>query len=418
MAASNTHTTVANLEKAYKKTATPMYKAFKDSVDEFSWLDDVQDEEITVSGRENLIPLDIRRGYGASSVVDGGYEARTITPGMAEGSFSPVQFNARFFISRLAQAYDEHSRAQQFKSQLRYQSKKSLEALSRKVGLNFYGFSTGTVAINSTAATATTQTLTLRDAFGVSTLDDTTYLSSLFEVGDRIALQSTVGTLVTNALGEITVNSAGVLTVVFDGSVVAASGQLITFANTVTDATVTATDANRWTTGLLDMLTSSSVHGLATSSEPNWAAALANTSGGRFSAAKLKKMRQAIANKGGGTLTDLILAQGVENDIEESERAARIYNSSAFDLDQSVKAKGVKIRSSELVPNGMAIGFDKSAIAKKLLTDKPAESGSLAWGDLHKAEDRSGWKGGYDFIWAMVCRSRGKLAYYSALTEA
>lgn len=417
MAGSNTYTTVANIEKAFKKSATPMYKAFKSSVDEFSWLDDVQDEEITVSGRENLIPLDIKRGYGAASITDGGYEARTITPGMNEGSFAPVQFNSRFFISALARAYDERSKAAEFKSQLRYRSEKSAQALARKVGLNFYGFSTATVALNSTAATATTQTLTLKDAFGVSTLDDTTYLSSLFEVGDRIALQSAVGTLVTNALGEITANSAGVLTTVFDGSVVAADNQIITFANAVTDATITATDANRWTTGLLDMLTSTSVHGLSSSAEPNWAAALANTSGGRFNATKLKKMRQAIANKGGGSMDRLILAQGVENDVEEGERAARIYNSSAFDLDQSVKAKGLKIMSSVLTPNGFAIGYDSSAIAKKLLTDKPAEDGTLSWGDLHKVPDRSGWAGGFDFIWAMVCRSRGKLAYYSGLTE-
>lgn len=417
MAGSNTHTTVANLEKAFKKSATPMYKAFRSSVDELGWLDDIQDEEITISGRENLIPLDIKRGYGAASITDGGYEARTVTPGMAEGSFAPVQFNARFFISRLAKAYDEKSRAAEFKSQLRYRSEKSAQALARRVGLNFYGFSTGTVALNSTAATATTQTLTLKDAFGVSSLDDTTYLSGLFDVGARIALQSTVGTLVSNALGEITANSAGLLTTVFDGSVIAADNQIITFAEAVTDATITATDANRWTTGLLDMLTSTSVHGLSSSAEPNWAAALANTSGGRFTAAKLKKMKQAVSNKGDGTLNRLILAQGVENDIEEGERAARIYNSSAFDLDQSVKAKGVKIMSSPLTPNGMAIGYDSSAIAKKLLSDKIAEEGALEWGDLYKAEDRSGWKGGFDFIWALVCRSRGKMAYYSGLTE-
>ena len=107
MAASNTHTTVSNLEKGYRKTATKLYSAFKSRVEEFSWIEDVQDEEITPSGRENLIPLDVNRGYGSAAITDGGYEARTVTPAMAEGSFSLVQFNRRFFISKLAQQFDE-----------------------------------------------------------------------------------------------------------------------------------------------------------------------------------------------------------------------------------------------------------------------------------------------------------------------
>ena len=416
MAASNTHTTVSTLAKGYRKKATKLYTAFKDKVEEFSWLDDIDDEDIQASGRENLIPLDIGRGYGAHMVSDGGYEGRTITKAMNEGSFSFVQANSRFFISTLAKAFDQKSKDAQIVRQVKYQSKKALEALARRVALQMYGYSTGIVCEQTTGATATTQTLTLNDGFGNSAIDDSTYLSSLFEVGDRIGLVAS-DALVTNALGEITANSGGVLTVVFDGSVISVSGQNVVFANGVTDTALTATDYNKWPVGLLDIINSTTVHGLASTSEANWAAARNNTDGGRYSFVKLKKQRQAIHNSGGGKVTDIIWSNGVETDVESGERAARIYDSAAMDLDGSVRAKGVTFRTSALVPPKHVFAFDRSAWGKKLLTDKPSEDGTLDFGDMYKAEDRAGWKGGFDLIYALVCRSRAKFACDSALTE-
>lgn len=418
MAASNSHTTVSNLSKGYKKKATKLYTAFKDKVDEFSWMDDIDDEEITPSGRENLIPLDVNRGYGAHMVSDGGYEARTVTPEMNEGSFSFVQANARFFISTFAQALDSKAKEAQIIRQIKYQSKKSLEGMARRVGLQMYGFSTGYVCESTTNATATTQTLALNDGFGDSTIDGTTYLSSLFEIGDRIGLIRSTA-LVTNALGVITAKpAAGAIEVTFDGSVDADAADLIVFANGVTDSTITATDYNKWPVGLLDITTSTTVHGLASTTAASWDAAVNNTSGGRFDYLKLKNLRQQIANKGGGKLTDVIWSNGVENDVESGERAARIYSSSAMDLDGSVRAKGVTFRTSDLVPPEHVFAFDRSGWGKKLLTDKPGEDGTLDFGSLHKAEDRAGWKGGFDLIYALVCRSRAKFGRYADLTEA
>jgi hypothetical protein len=417
MAQSNTSTTVSNLDKGYRKTATKLYTAFKGRVEEFSWIEDVDDEDIVPSGRENLIPLDIKRGYGTAMLTDGGNEARTITPAMNEGSFSFVHANQRFFISRFAQALDQRARKQQIIRQIKYQSKKSLEALQRRVGLQFYGFSTGLVCKTSTAATATTGTYTINAGFGVSGISNGTYLASLFEVGDGVAI-ATGGTLTSNAIGTVSAKATTpTLTVVWGGSVVSANNDEFVFANTVTDATVTATDYGRWPSGLLDGITSTSLHGLSSATEANWAAAINNSTGGRFSYVSLKKARQAIMNASDGTLTDVIWSNGVENDVEAGERAARIYQSAAMDLDGSIKAKGVTFRTSQLVPPGYAFVLDSSAFGKKLLTDKPNEDGSLDFADLYKAEDRSGWKGGFDFIYAYVWRTRGKAGLYSALTE-
>jgi len=418
MAQSNTMTAVSDLVKGYRKTATKLYPAFKSRVEEFSWVDDIDDEEIIPSGRENLIPLDIKRGYGTAMIPDGGYEARTVTPAMNEGSFSFVEASSRFFISRLARAFDERARKQQIIRQIKYQSKKSLESLARRVGLQFYGFSTGLVCKTSTAATATTGTYTINSGFGVSGISNGTYLASLFEVGDGVAI-ATGGTLTSNAIGTVSAKATTpTLTIVWGGSVVSANNDEIVFANAVTDATVAATDYGRWPSGLLDGITSTSVMGLSSSTEANWAAAINNSSGGRFSYVSLKKARQAIMNSSDGTLSDVIWSNGVENDVEAGERSARIYSSSALDLDGSVKAKGVTFRTSQLVPPGYAFVLDKSkAMGKKLLTDKPDADGSVDFGDLYKAEDRSGWKGGFSLIMAYVWRCRGAAGLYSGLTE-
>lgn len=417
MAQSNSNTAVSDLQKGYRKTATKLYTAFKSRVEEFSWMDDIDDEEITPSGRENLIPLDIKRGYGTAMIGDGSYEARTVTPGMNEGSFSFVEGSSRFFISRQARAFDQRAKAQQIIRQIKYQSKKSLEGLTRRVGLQFYGFSTGLVCKTSTAATATTGTYTINAGLGVAGITDGTYLSSLFEVGDGVAI-ATGGTLTSNAIGTVSAKATTpALTVIWGGSVVSANNDEFYFANAVTDATIGATDYGRWPSGLLDGITSTSVMGLSSATEGNWAAAVNDSSGGRFSYVKLKKARQKIMNASDGTLTDVIWSNGVENDVEAGERAARVYQSSALDLDASVKAKGVTFRTSQLVPPGYAFTLDRTAMGKKLLTDKPAEDGSVDFGDLYKAEDRSGWKGGFSLIYAYVWRTRGKAGLYSALTE-
>jgi hypothetical protein len=80
------------------------------------------------SGRENLIPLDVARGYGASMTQDGGYESRTETPALQEGVFVFVHCNARFAISLRAQALDKAARGNFIIRQIKYQSIKCIEA--------------------------------------------------------------------------------------------------------------------------------------------------------------------------------------------------------------------------------------------------------------------------------------------------
>jgi hypothetical protein len=191
----------------------------------------------------------------------------------------------------------------------------------------------------------------------------------------------------------------------------------IVFCNAVTDATITATDYNRWPVGLLDALTSTSVHGISSSTKAEWAAGYANTSGGRFSFVRLKALKQGLANTGGKKLTDIIWSNGVENDVEAGERAALRYGDSmVMDLDGKVKAKGITFRTSALVPPGHVIGYDRDCYSKFALHDKPA-SDAPDWGAGDKAEDRNALKFSFDFSYARMVRARRGLGYLSGLTE-
>lgn len=421
MAQTVTYPTISSLSKAYKRSTTKLYRAYTKSVPEYQWLDDVPDEDIVPSGRENLIPLDVDRGYGAAMIPDGGYESRTETPALQEGAFTFVHCNSRFAISLRAQAMDKAARGNFIIRQVKHQSIKCIEAVMRKFAYQFYGFSSGVVAKVSgdPGGAATSHTITLKDGFGLTSITSASYLAGMFTVGEGVALIRS-SALVSNAIGTVTAvdSTNGTITVSWGGSVDPAADDQIVYANAVTGGTISETDSSNWPVGLLDMITSSSVHGLATSTSAAWAAALNNSAGGSLGFVKVKKLRQALENAGDTTLRRLILAQGVENDMQAKERGALLWTDpSAMSLDGNVKIKGVEQVSSRFTPPTFAFGIGADAIGKKVITEKPDEDDLIDFGRLFKAEDRSALKGGVDMIWAHICRSRGRLGAYSALNE-
>lgn len=421
MAQSNTYTTgTSTLVKNYKKVATKAYEAFKTSTEEFDWIDDIPTEDVEISLREILIPLDIAPAYGTAMIPEAGYEAVTATPAMDEGSVSVVQMNQRFIISLLSQQADQKARAAQVFRQVKYQTMKAAEAMARRVGQQTYGYSTGVVAqVSAGAGAATSHTITIKNAWGDSNQNNAAQLASLFKIGEGVALiQSSA--LVTNAIGTVTAVSASTpsITVTWGGSVTTTTNDNIVFANAVTDATITATDFGRWPVGFLDACKSSSVHSLATSSQAEWAAGYADTTGGRLSYVRINKLRQGLLNTGSRKLNKLIWSNGVLNDVTAGERAALRYNSSTdLDLDGSISIKGVKTYTSVLVPTGSVFGWDSDVYSKLLLTDKPDTDGVIPWAEMDKSEDRNALKASINFTYARMVRSRRGMGYFQSLTE-
>jgi len=296
----------------------------------------------------------------------------------------------------------------------------ALEAISNTVAWQFYGFSTGVACqTTSVGAGVTTQTLVLANGFGIAGLGGAGYLASMFTIYDRVALIR-AGALVPNAIGQITAvdSTAGTISVSWLGAVTSAAGDNIVFANSVENTTIAGTDYNLAPVGLLEAVTSASVHGLSSATNGAWATASANTTAGRFSGLKLRRMRQAITNKGGAKADLVIWSQGVENDTIEAEKAsARFSSTFGMEMEGSVKAKGITFFSSQKVPPGYVFVMDKSeAMGKFTLLPKP-NSGTPPWTDGDKMENRNALQFSIDFPYAYVYKNRGAIAYQSNATE-
>jgi hypothetical protein len=414
------YTKVSALQKGYKRSTTKLYRTHARRVPEYRWLDQISDEEIMPSGRENNILLDVAVGVGAHQVTDAGYESRTETPELEEGSFVYNHTNSRFSISLRAQAFDKAARGNQIIRQIKYQSLKCIEAVMRKYGYMYYGFSSGVLSVvDGNPASGTDATITLKDAFGVSGMTDAAYLVGMLPVGESIGFiraNALVGTAEVVAGDPV----AGTVDVEFTGgaTVDLADGDQIVFANGVIGDTLDETDWQKWNAGLLDALVSDEVHGVATTDVPTWAPALYDTDGGSFDFIKLRKVRQALENRGDTMLRRLILSNGVQNDKDATERQALIWTDSGnMNLDGNAKAKGAVEDTSRFTPPTCAFAIGADAEGKSILSERPDEEGTTDFGKLHKAEDRSALKGGVDMINARIFRSRSRIAGYVGLSE-
>lgn len=422
------YTTISSLNKGYRRSTTKLYRTYTRRVAEYGWMDKIPDEEITPdpSGRENLIPLDAAIGYGAGMIEDGGDETRTETPALIEGSFVYNHCNARFSISLRAQAFDKKARGGQIIRQIKYQSLKCVEAVMRKYGYMFYGVSTGIVAlVSGNPGANTVHTLTLRAAFGQAELVNNTYLADIFTIGEGVGLVR-AGALVANAFGQITGNSEanGTATVdwgTYNGAqnVTPLDGDGLVFFNSVNNATLTGCDYGKWNSGIIDAGVTDSVHGVSKTTYPLTSPALWDTTtGGGFGFVKVKKIRQALENKGDTTLRRVVYANGVENDMQARERGALLWtNTSQMNLDANVSAKGVSFDTTRFTPPTMAVGIGADAMGKSVLTDRVDEEETIDFGRLFKAEDKSSLKGGVDIISANIFRARSRIAGYTALDE-
>ncbi len=420
------YTSVASLNDLSKKTNTDVMAAIKIKTEEYEWFDDVPDEDIIPSGNEMRLVLNITRQTGTAMIPDGGYEGVLGTVAPQHGTFTFVQANQRYSFTTLAKAYDAKGRAGFIQRQVLYQAGKAVEAIAETIGLQTYGFSTGTMmVVAATNGAGATQTgIQVKNAFGTtlvpgSATADKTYVSSLLRNGEGVALVrgSTLQDFGLVVASPSAGSGVGYIDITFNGSVTPTVADLIVKANAVTDATITATDTNRWPVGLFDAATSASVHGLATTTAANWAAGYTNTTGGRFSFATQEAMINGLWNNGGVKMNRVIYSQGVRRDVIAGERAALRYDSSSFDFDGEFGTKGLKYLTSRLAPTAMVFACNNQAYMKKVLSDKPAMDGGPDIFSLDKVQDRGSFAASFDFIYCKCVNNRAGIGYASGLTE-
>lgn len=413
--------TTAAVNKIWRTVQTGLKQGTNFLCEEWNALDDLQDFDVDYSTRSIKVPLDIYDDFGVASIPDGGFEALPGSVNADELSLTWITLNARFTVSKTAKWVQMRSPAAMIEQQMRFQGRKKLQALARRVSEYFWGFGTGAVALTSTVATQSSGAYTLKDAYSVTGLGVGTTpfnVMNFFEIGDRVALIRAAA-LVTNAIGVITAKTPATpsITITWNGSVTSANNDIIVFANSVENTTIAGTDWNQALTGVLDAMTSASLHGLATSTAPKWAVGYSTTAAARFNGITLRKMKQGIRNSGGGEMGTVWWSNGVENDVVQSQSAAvRFSDPFSMELDGKAKSRGVTFNTSRRVPAGYVFGWDKSSPAKMLLLGKDVKQ--PAWEDGYKLQDQSGFVFPVDLPCAMVWQNRGKLAYASSQQEA
>lgn len=417
-------TAASTLNVAWRKSQSVLLKGYNTKTKEWRWFGDLRNFRIAESAREMTCPVDVRRANHTASIVEGGYEMRPMTPGLAETTISWVNYNHRFSTTLTAKFLSRLGKDNKIIDQFKHQSMKAMEGISDTVARDFYGYSTGVWCKISTASTQSSGTaLTLIDGYTQTQthFDQASFLGGLFAVNDWVALVRS-GSLVANAIGQITAidTTTPTITATWNGTVTTASGDSVVLAQSIENTTIAGTNYNKALSGLLEMLTSVALHGLTNTAEPNWNVALGDTNGGRFSGVKFRKMRQAIEDYGGVEMDTLLWARGVDNDTFASQSGAvRFANPNAMELDGQVTGSGVEFLSSKYTLPGFAIGMNRDSIQKLNLVDLPSgDDSGVVWEDGDKMEGQNAYAFSVDLPLALVCKRRRGLAYYGNLTES
>lgn len=412
-------TSGVDLPSIWRKIQAGIVVAAQFGVEEWNDTKALENFEVNWSAREITVELDILQGYGAASIVEGGKEANPSTPATVTATITWIFINKRFTISKTAQYIQQQQGTRgQLESQLRWQSKKAVQAIRAKVGDMFYGFSTGTMCLINSAAGA--PVYTLKDQFGIAGLGGATAnrrVTDCFQVGSRVAFLNPAGPAL-RGMDRITAIDRTVPNITTAGAIAgAAANDLVVFADNVENTTLAGgTERNLDLIGLLDGMTSTSVHGVSSAVQSKWAS-YADTAGGRFNGIRLRKMKQAIANNGGGEMDTVWWANGVENDVlAQLQAGLRFTDAYALEMDGSPKSKGVTFKTSRRVPDGYVFALDKkNSVRKMVLLPEPS---SAAFDDGYKMQDDSGSLFGMDYPGAMIYQNRANMAYASGLTQS
>lgn len=416
-------TGTVTLQLLQRKVQGKAYTGFQADTEEWNLLKSakIPKKNINISAREITNPINIRRATHAAIIPEGGYENNPTTVALNEVTFTWSNYNITFPYTKTARylaALGQDNTVGM--AQLRYQIMKAIEGHSDTVGRDFYGFSTGIWCGTTTTATSASQTLTLANLYGVSGLGTTAQLGSLFAVGDRIAIFNG-SSVITNGLGTITAvtESTPSIAVTMVGSAAVVSGYNIVLAGSRL-ASTTGTDStnyNKALVGLRDGATTASIHGLSSSTEGYWAAGYSDTGGGRWSGVKLRKAKQGIKNRGGGTADFVIWDQGVSNDVFASQSGAlRFSDPTNMPLDGKATDPGTTFFDSRKVPSGDVYVMDRSNCVEQFsLLDYPGMD-AVGPNDGDKMEGQNADVFSIDHPLALCWKNRSNLAFFSGIT--
>lgn len=421
----NPTTARTDLVNAWKETYLALQPAIRVLAEELDWFEDMDNPTIDWSTYKTILPLDIYRAAGFGAVQEGGWKTRPSSRSVERAEIDLQHYNVSFTQSELANWADK-GLGNQVKQQIKLQGMQKFATLARGLANYLHGSSTGVLALTDTDVSTTTPTLTLKAGYGNTAITDGTYITNLFEIGDRIACIDGSALAHANAIsGEITAKTPATpsIGVTFASAPSFTNNDIkIVLANSLEEATVAGgTDFNRGLVGVQDWLFSTTVHGRSSSSITDWSVARAVSSGGRLTPVKFRALKDAIYNDAPpqyATPNRILISQGVYRDAMDYQRMGlRFDDAMQLSIDGDWKAKGAKILSTKRVMPGLAALFHDKAVSKIMLTPMPDEDGGLTFEDGEKLENRSARRFDIDVVLGTVCRARKAFAYETGLTE-
>ena len=417
-------TTSATLASIWRKAQGKLRDAINMKVEEFKWVSDLQDAKLVPTTREMLVPARFRHGYGIAAISEGAGKAVPSTYAPTDLSFTLNHYQGRFSIPRKIMLIDTNGGGDaQIKQQLAYMALDKLSGFTAYLGDSFYRPSSAISAQTvTTIGGGATTVFTISAGLNQTWITNATYLSNLFQINDRVRLyRNDTNVQVASAVGAVTAKNSSTpsITITWDGAVPTDLGVTynIVLANSIDN---TQDDYNKGlSANLLDILLASSLHGLTTATEAEWAAAFTDTTGGRFNGPRLMKGLDEIENLSPFEADTVIMAKGVHRDVVSNYQGSlRFMNPMAMQIDGKVEAAGVEFKKSRRVPPGFVAAFASDAWGRFFgKPDVENELSGVGYNDLDESEDYDRLNGEADWVGNLVCTSRRAFAYWRSLTE-
>jgi len=378
-------------------------------------------------------PIDIVFGGGIAHTSDGGSTARAASNEPVEASDSWKHMTARFEVGFDAFNAEGASKfqQQQIEKQIKFQAMDKLRSYRRAMAIGFYGHSTGIVFLAEGTASNPSGTNTkvrVNDLYGEAGLAVPSRIRDYITVNkDYVNVHSGTTTTVRGG-GKVTAidESNNDLTIAtssdISGSV--ADGDAIVLFNQVKSGA--ADDMDLWINGMLDITRATTLHGISSSSQPDWVAGVDESSfGSALSGQKLYEFFTDIEQRSDHPVEWVYTTTGVIAAAGGPELDQRRYGADTDTLVlgfKNLKTMGVDAKSRPFVPSGYAFLGSNSALRKLSPdeSDTPSNIVSSAEGGdgFQQYEDTLGFYKDTVFRSQLTAVSRLGLGVIDGITEA
>lgn len=383
-----------------------------------------------LSPRAIYWPIELTHGGGIAYSSDGGSTARPSSNAPVEATDTWKHMVSRFEVGYdgiMAENDGKFTEAQ-IEKQVRWQAGDKLRSFRRAVAINYYGHNTGHIFLAEGTASNPSSTFTkvrVKDLYGESGLAVPARIRDYVTVGkDYLNIHSgTTSTVrdggVVNAIVEST-NDITIETTASQAGTVTA-GDAIVLNNQVLSGSVD--DQDLWFNGMLDLTRSTTVHGIASTAQPDWVAGVDESSYGKaLNGTDAYKWFETISQRSDhpvkfGYTTIGAIAAGGGTQLDQVRYSA---DADTMSLGFSkLTLMGVTLEGRPYVPAGYLFMGSPSALRKLSPDEAPKDvvDGGEKAGNFQQYTNRLGFYKDQVFRAQLTVVSRLGLGVVSGITE-